>query len=139
MWKRLLILIALLLPLAGCGPFNPVDPLINIGIMWFEGEAVKYYNTDEATLERALKGALKELDLAVTKEERKGDTFYVTAGDKARFHIKLTTVRFTTTKLSIRVNVMGDKPYAEMVYRHVDAQPGVKQYVTAEHLWRDLP
>ena len=132
MWKW--IVGAVLLVTVGCDFIAPIGPIIQLGIMWVEGEAHKYYNTDQATICTATKAALKELDLAVTKEEKKGDTIYIVAGDKERFKIKIYAVRDKTTKLSIRVDFMGDKPYAEMVYRHVDKQKDVEQFVTIEAL-----
>jgi len=38
------------------------------------------------------------------------------------------------TKLSIRVNTWGDRPYAEMIFRHVDREEGVKDFVTVKEL-----
>ena len=82
----------------------------------------------------AVKSALKELELPIKHEEKKGDTVYIKAGEGDRFSIKLHAVRPKTTKLSIRVNIMGDHPYAEMIYRHVDKQAGVEQFVSLKEL-----
>jgi hypothetical protein len=146
----------MLLAGAGCQSFNPVGPLIQVGIMWKNGEAHKYYNTEQAALVAALKAALAELDLPVAEEWTTADgAVHLTAGGKVfvsddagpgvlgrkpvrvefrsadRFHIEVTPVRPRTTLLSIRVNVFGDRPYAELIYRHVDGRPGVVQ-VTSE-------
>ena len=132
MWK--LMMVILLVTVAGCNLIAPIGPIIQLGIMWIEGEAHKYYNTDQETIHRATLAALKELDLVINKEEEKDGTIYINAGDADRFKIKIYAVREKTTKLSIRVNIMGDQPYAEMVYRHVDDQKDVEQFVTLKEL-----
>jgi hypothetical protein len=123
----------------GCEFINPIGPITSIGIMWFEGEASKYYNTDQATTLKALKQALKELELTVTEERVDGKTTHVYVKEKGadKFHCKVIYVKPHTTKVYIRVNVMGDKPYAELVYRHIDSQPGVKTYNSVKTLNHD--
>lgn len=136
MLRKLITVVALVgaLALSGCEMFNPIGPIIQIGIMWKQGEATKYYNTDQATLLKATKDALTELDLPVTREEADGHTVYLRAGTDDRFKVKVTHVNNKVSKLSIRVNVMGDKPFAELVFRHVDGKPGVRQFVSVEEL-----
>lgn len=133
MWK-ILSVVGLLLVFGGCQYLAPIGPIVQLGVMWVQGEAHKYYNTDQATILDATKAALKELDLAITNEEKSEDTIYLKAGDKERFKIKVHAVRQKTTKVSIRVNIMGDKPYAEMIYRHIDKQTGVEQFVSLKEL-----
>lgn len=132
MWKWLLLLG--LVFVTGCWATAAIGPIAQLGIMWIEGEAHKYYNTPQTEMVGAVKTALKELDLKINNEEKKGDTVHINAGDKDRFKIKIHAVRPKTTKLSIRVNIMGDKPYAEMIYRHVDKQGGVEQFVSLKEL-----
>lgn len=121
-----------------CGIINPISPITQIGIMWIEGEAHKYYNTDRETIYKAVKNVLAELDLPITEEEDKGDYIYIVADAGDRFKIKIREVRENITKLSIRVNIMGDKPYAELIYRHVDRQPGVMDFYSVEELNKAL-
>lgn len=129
-----IIAICLAVVVAGCNFVAPIGPIIQLGVMWVEGEAHKYYNTDQETIHQATLAALQELDLVVNKEEEKDDMIYINAGDKDRFKIKIYAVREKTTKLSVRVDLMGDKPYAEMLYRHVDKQKDVEQFVTLKEL-----
>ncbi len=89
--------------------------------MWKEGEAHKYYNEEMPTMHRSVKSALKELNLPITKDEAVKDGFYIIAGDKDRFKIHIRTIRPHITKVSIRVNFMGDKDFAELVYRTTDS------------------
>jgi len=125
--KKFTLIFALLLAivvLPGCtavNPFNLASPIITGVVMWKEGEAHKYYNEELPTMHRSVKSALKELNLPVTKEEPVKDGFYIVAGDQDRFKIYVLTVKPHITKVNIRVNFMGDRPYAELVYRTTDS------------------
>ncbi len=138
MFKKILapVLMGLMLLMTGCELFNPIGPIIQLGVMWVNGEATKYYNVDQQTLLRATKDTLKELEFPIQEEKEDGNVYYIVAGDKGedRFKIKVTAVRHNVTKLSIRVNFMGDKPYAEMIYRHVDAQQNIIQFTSLTDL-----
>lgn len=141
MWKNTLLLLLLLASGAGgCQYFNPIGPLFSLGVMWYDGEAKKYYNTDQKTIDASVKFALKELEIPFTEEKTDGNTISIRAGGNGedRFKIKIVMVKPHTTRLAIRVNIMGDKPYAEMIFRHVDNQPGVKTYNNLKVLNRDM-
>lgn len=135
MFQKLLLL-SVVLVATGCGLFNPIGPILQIGIAWIEGEAHKYYNTEHSVLIQATKDALKELEFPIQEESDNDNVYRIVAGDEGsdRFKIKVTNVRHNVTKLSIRVNIMGDKPYAEMIYRHVDKRPGVKTFISVAKL-----
>jgi len=141
MIRKLLLICTLALFTTGCVPINPISPIIQLGVMWYEGEAHKYYNADSETLEKAVRETIKELDFMITKEYRKDQTLYLYVDDGTvaetpeqnngnRFKMKVTKIRYNITKLSIRINTWGDKPYTEMFYRHVDGKPGIKQFAT---------
>lgn len=136
MFKKYLAAVMLVLALGftGCELFNPIGPIIQIGVMWMEGEAHKYYNTDQDTIHIAVKEVLQDLEFPIVRETNEGDYYYIVADAGDRFKIKIREVRHNVTKLSIRVNTMGDRPYAEMIYRHVDRQSGVKDFVSVEEL-----
>ena len=53
--------------------------------------------------------------------------------EQDRFKIKVVAVRSNGTNLKIRVNIMGDHPYAELIFRKVDAQ-GVKVFHSVDKL-----
>jgi hypothetical protein len=154
---RYLVAFALFLGTAamtGCEMFNPIGPLIQLGIYWKEGEAHKYYQTDHDTLYRSTLAALKDLDIPVNSEEKDGNTIYIRAGGKVavsdeggprgagpvnlqsddRFKIRVVKVNEKVSKLSIRVNTFGDKPFAELVYRNIDARPGIRCFQSTEEL-----
>lgn len=128
------LVLALALSVAGCQYFSPLGPIISIGTFWVQGEAHKYYHVDQKTLLAAAKAALKELGLKVTEETVKGDAVHLTAGDQKRFHVKVVSVRPQTARLDIRVNVFGDKAYAELVYQTVDRHKDIKVFATAAEL-----
>lgn len=119
---------------SGCALVNPIGPITQLGIMWYEGEAHKYYATPQEKIHSAVKVVLAKFTLPIKEETINGETVYIKAGDDDRFKIKISSVRQNVTKLSIRVNIMGDKPYAEMIYRHVDQQQGVEQFASLVEL-----
>jgi len=133
MWRQILILALFLGTLTGCG-INPVVPLIQLGVFWMNREAQKYYNTPQEDLYKATRTALDELEFPVTDVSQDGEITVIKADANDRFRIKLNPVRHNVTKVSILVNTLGDKPYAEMIYRHIDSQEGVIQFVTLEEL-----
>lgn len=132
--KFRLVLLAACLFGMGCQYFNPVGPIIQAGIYWIEGEGHKYYNTEEPILRQATLEVLEELKIPVVKEVDQQGYHFILAGDDDKFKIKVRPVRENITKLSIRVNTFGDKPFAELIYRHVDAKAGVKTFYSAEEL-----
>jgi|694.fasta_scaffold10512_30 hypothetical protein len=136
MFKKLLALLVLnaCLSTLGCNYIAPIGPIIQLGIMWYEGEAQKYYATPQEKLHVAVKQVLNELTLPIIEERVDGETIYIQAGDDDKFKIKITSVRENVSKLSIRVNLMGDKPYAELIYRHVDKMPNVEQFASLAEL-----
>lgn len=137
MWKKLFLALAIVCAaMQGCQWFNPIGPIIQLGILWKDGEAHKYYNTDQKTLEAATRKALADLNMTVQGQDAgEGPAISLRAGTDGRtLKIRIASVNDRVSKLSIRVNIMGDKPLAELVYRHVDQQPGVKQFATLKEL-----
>lgn len=133
---RLAIVGLLCLFLSGCW-LAAIGPILSIGIMWMEGEATKYYNSDQKTMVAAMHETLRELNIPLKNESDKKNTHYINAGDKAdRFSIKIYEVRKDVTKVCIRVDTMGDKPYAELIYRHLDQKNGVRTFESLKALNR---
>lgn len=146
MWK---IFPVLFLLLVGCQYISPIGPAIQLGIYWAEGEAHKYYNTDQESTLLAVRASLEELEIPIVEEDVKEGVIFIRAGGKSsstderrrferrsddRFKIKIIKVKSHTSKVSIRANVFGDKSYCEMIYRHIDKQSGIKQVVNIEDL-----
>lgn len=139
------IVAAFCVAVTGCDIFNPIGPIIQLGVFWSQGEAHKYYNTDQDTMVSAVKATLRDLDFAILEEGPYDDYYWIKATDgsqvsvngemvESHFKIKVREVKVNITKLSIRVNTFGNRPYVEMIYRHVDKQPGVEQFTTAKGL-----
>jgi stress response protein SCP2 len=127
-------IMALLITFIGCDAFNPIGPIIQFGLFWKQGEATKYYATEADVLLVATKEVLKEFKFPIKSEETKDRTVTIKAGDDDNFKIQVTAVRDNVSKLSIRVNTFGDKPYAELIYRHVDQKQGIEQFASVTAL-----
>ena len=135
MFRKFFGLIIALGLLGGCNYVNPIGPIIDIGVYWYNGEAHKYYNTETEVFRKSVYDVLEELKLPIIEEKVYPDYRYIVAGDqKTKFGIKIRSVREGITKLSIRVNTFGDHPYAELIFRHVDKRPGVKEFATSVEL-----
>lgn len=134
MFARLALVFVLCLGLVGCEFLAPIGPMISIGIFWMNREAHKYYATPMSTMETSVRTVLTELKMTVDEEYKDGDVLHFKVREDSKFHIKLNPVRDNVTKVSILVDTLGDKPYAEMIYRHIDAQPNVEQFATVEEL-----
>jgi hypothetical protein len=139
------IMATMFLSIAGCGFAPFIGPIISIGLFWVNGEAHKYYDAEQLTVLNAVKGAAEELDFIVVSEEEDGNVIYVKLNDRSvpynaesvnRFHVRIIKIQNNVTKLSIRVNTLGDKPYAELIYRKVDQYPGVKCFHSEKELER---
>ena len=138
---RTLICSMLALLLGGCALAPLVGPIFAIGVAWANGEAHKYYHTDQQNIANAVKNAVNDLEFIVVEESVSGNTIHMKVDDRSesqqstnRFKIRVIRVQHNVTKLSIRINTMGDKPYAELIYRKVDKYPGVKCFKTVKEL-----
>lgn len=129
-----LLCCAAIVGMAGCEIFNPIGPIISIGLSWLDGEASKYYHCEQTVINLAVHNVLSELQFPIREEWVDGDTIHIKADGVDRFHIKIEHIKDQITNLRIRVNIMGDKPYAELVFRNVDRQPGVKDFYSIQEL-----
>ena len=118
------LLVFFLIFAVGCGFVPFFSPIVQGVITWIEGEAHKYYDYDSQTMYYAVKRAAKELDLAIQEDAPE----YVVVGQDDRFKIKIIKIEEDITKVSIRINFMGDKPYAELFYKEIDKQIGIIEY-----------
>jgi hypothetical protein len=130
--KKIILFIVLFLFLGGCGPISPffiVSPIIQGVITWQEGEARKYYGYNSTIISRAVKRAAESMDMEITQEDPPEEgNYYFVAGNNDRFKISVQKIEDNITLLSIRVNFMGDKPYAELFYKKVDEQLGIIEF-----------
>lgn len=117
----------------GCAVVPFIGVATSAYIAWSEGEAHVYYATEGKVAYNAVKRALDDLNYPITKDEDKGDgNYYLVADTNDRFKITIEQVEPYVTQVSIRINVMGDKPYAEMIYKKVETELDVIDY--EEHL-----
>lgn len=125
--KKLLLFLSLFFA-SGCTVAPFVSPIVTGIVMWSGGEANKYYDADSVRTYRSTKMALRELGIPITKDEPRKDGYRIVAGDSNRFNITIKKVNPHITLVSIRVNFMGDKPFAELVYKTIDAHMDVIEF-----------
>lgn len=119
--KKFWVLLSFVAILAGCTVEPFIGPIVSGVTMWYNGTAHKYYNEESNTLYRATKVALKELNHPIiTDESTRDGGRYLVAGDGDRFKITIRQVKPHITEVKIRINFLGDKPYAELVYSQID-------------------
>ena len=128
MKKLFFLLIFALLP--GCvGPELILGPIINGIIVWKEGEAHKYYGYDSDVVYRAAKRALNEMNFPIERDDPPKDNhFYLIGGKNNTLKITVLNVDPNVSKLSVRINFMGNKPYAELFYKKVDEQLNIIKF-----------
>lgn len=112
----------------GCGLAPFASPIITGVIMWKEGEAQKYYNEQPKVIYRATKMALKDLNLSLNSERSIQNGHFLIAGDADKFKIFVREVKPNITEVKIRVNFMGDKPYAELLYKSIDLNSNTVEF-----------
>ena len=139
--KFLAALLIATVTFSGCQYLNPLAPIgwiVQLGVYWYEGDAHKYYHNDQATMEKAVRGALKELKIPLKEKVSIAPdphpTIQIMAGDTKKFNIRIKYVNDGVSLVSIRVNTFGDHPLAELIYKYIDKQPGVQNFVTLEEL-----
>lgn len=120
--KKLLAILLILGFLVGCGPIDPISPIVTGVVMWKEGEAHKYYPYEAGIVYRASKRALEDMEININKDEPEEGKYYINAGKEDRLKINIADAKKDISKLSVRINFMGDKPYAELFYQKVDEE-----------------
>jgi len=121
------VLIFCLLFFTGCGVeliLAPlVSPIVSGVIAWNDGEATKYYDADSKLLYHASKRVCKKLEYEITRDdEPKEGQYYLIAGENNKFKITITPMQSDISSVKIRIDFMGNKPYAELFYKHLDEE-----------------
>lgn len=122
------LLLIFVVAIFGCktiGINQVVTGVVSGYIYWKNGEAVKYYEYNPDTVYESAQLAFQKLELPVSKKESKNGAFSMVAGDKDRFKVSIDPVQTNITRVTIRVNIMGDKPYVELFYKYLDDQINV--------------
>jgi len=121
--KKLAIFILFFVLLGGCGFEFLISPIVKGVVTWVQGEAHKYYNYDSEAVYRAVKRTAKELNYEITSDDPKENGDYkLVVGVNDKFKISVDRIEPNITLVSIRINFMGDKPYAELFYKELDVQ-----------------
>ena len=98
-----------------------IAPLTTGVIAWKNADAYKYYNQEPDILYRSMKLALAKLDHQIIQDCKLEDgTYYILAGKKDSFKIHIRKVENNISEILIRVNFLGNKPYAELIFHNVD-------------------
>lgn len=118
--KKLVLFLTFFICGCSVAPFL-VGPIITGVVMWKQGEAKKYYNEELIIIYRAAKNSLKELEYQIHSDEKTKDGYYLTAGERNKFKITINQVKPKIVEVCVRINLMGDKPYAELLYTKIDA------------------
>jgi len=127
---KILVIILLFSYLASCsyvssvvsGTFN-ISQVHNFYVKWKDGEANKCYPFGDEIVHNAVKHVVKDMGLTVSKEEKnKKGEYYIVAENNDRFKMTIEPLKKNVTRLKIRINFMGDKPYAEIMYKKVDEE-----------------
>ena len=136
--KILMTLFLLMATFVGCTGILPlVGTAIDLYVTWKDGEAHAYFATDREVARSAVKRALANLGHNVTQEDRTStDDYSITAGNNDRFHIKVVKVEPYITRVSIGINIMGDKPYAEFIYKELISELDAIEYTKMDRRFR---
>lgn len=105
---------------AGLDPIGFVSPIFQGVIFWKNGEAKIYYNEPHQDVFKKLNIVLKKLDIKIEDSQITKYGYYIKAGNKSKFTIRIVKKEEKITQLKIRVNFWGDKEYAEMIFRKMN-------------------
>ena len=131
--KKLAVVSFFLFFVVGCGVEmligGATNAIVNGVIYWKEGEASKYYAYEPSILYRSTKKACKELNYEIiTDEPNNEDGYYIVAGEKNKFKIKIEQVEENISVVKCRIDFWGDKPYVELFYEKIDGQLSVIEF-----------
>jgi hypothetical protein len=88
--------------------------------MWENGEGHKYYQYNYKIMHRASKKALKILELPIISEKITDNECYIIAGSKSQYKIRIFFVENSISDVRVRINFIGNKQEAELIYSNLD-------------------
>jgi len=97
---------------------NPIIPGI---IMWKDNEGCKFYNEESLVMYRATKRTLQELDYKIITDKNNKDNYYIVVENHDKIKIHINKIKSQVTEIKIRINFMGNKKYAELIYNKIDS------------------
>lgn len=115
---------------AGCAavsPLSSIGPAVQGYIYWKEGEARKYFKRTPQDVYSAIKlTVLNDLKHEVVSEMRLNGYDMITRSQNHKFHIHVEQTDPMISVCKVRIDFMGDKPYAELLYRSMDKYLGTE-------------
>lgn len=133
MKKIYLVLVLMFTAILGCEVVPFISPIVNLYVKWVDGEATAYYAIKSDQAYEAVKRVLSDLNYTIVEEERKSNNhYYIVAHTQNKFKINIVQIEEYTTKVSIRINTMGDKPHAELIYEKLKDQLDVIDFTKFE-------
>jgi len=126
MRKRVFFLFFLTMFVPACGGAElflmPIAPIVQFYLIWKDGEAIKYYNVNTEIVYRAVKRNCENLGYNILEDDNDDEgRYYVVAKNDNKFKLKVQSVD-NQTCVKLRINFMGDKPYAEMFFKELDGE-----------------
>jgi hypothetical protein len=129
MKKLFKIIFFIIFIFSGCEVAPFVSPIVTGVVMWSEGEAHKYYPYNHEIIYRATKRTLEDMNMNITEENdkrKKGKKIIANNGEQ--FKINIDHIKEEISLLSVRIDFMGNKEYAELFYSKVDHQLSTIQF-----------
>ena len=108
----------------GCSvlPFVPVVGTVFDGYVGWKGhQAVKYYAEDVVTMRRAVLQSSQQLHLKIVRKSGAVNRHSLELKCKEPLQIEISQFEKKVTKVMIKVNMGGDKQFAEFFYNRIDA------------------
>ena len=108
----------------GCSvlPFVPVVGTVFDGYVGWKGhQAVKYYAEDVVTMRRAVLQSSQQLHLKIVRKSPDVNRNSLELKCKEPLQIEILQFEKKVTKVMIKVNLGGDKQFAEFFYHRIDA------------------
>lgn len=125
--KYFFILIILLFGNVGCEPTMIIGPIVTGVTYWIQGESHRYFPESKEIILNTTKHVLTENKLEIKNQYAKDNIYYINAGVRNRFKVKIETID-NFTRLSIRINTFGDKDYTELLYKQIEKECSIIYY-----------
>ena len=103
-------------------PFVPIVGTAYEGYVGWKGyQAVKYYAEDMGTIQRAVMQSSQQLHLKIVHKSKEENGYSLELKCKEPLQIEILPFEKKVTKVMIKVNLGGDKQFAEFFYHRIDA------------------
>ncbi len=110
--------------IGGCSilPFIPVVGTVYDGYIGWKGhQATKYYAEDVGTIHRAVMRSSQQLHLKIVRNSTDANRHFLELKCKEPLQIEILPFEKKVTKVMIKINLGGDKQFADFFYHRIDA------------------